>query len=65
MTRKAELGNSRLLHSSTCSRTFSLWCNARSVDRKDVGSKGGLTGRKSTREKVAELQTEETTSSNL
>lgn len=33
MTRKAELGQSKPLHSSTCSRTRSLWCNGRSGDQ--------------------------------
>ena len=33
ITRKAELGYSKALHSSTCSRIFSLWCNGRSVEK--------------------------------
>lgn len=34
MTRKAELGQSKPLHSSTCSRTRSLWCSGRSGDQR-------------------------------
>ena len=40
ITRKAELGHSSVLHSSTCSRIFSLWCNGRSVKKKNKRPRG-------------------------